>query len=139
MGIVLGLLFVMASLIIVNTMLMTVMERTREFGMQAALGMRPGDIVALIVTEGLAIGLIGTVFGAILGTAVAVWLETTGIDIGAAAGAVAGLPFRQVLYPDWKPMFTVYGAAVGLVTAGVATLYPAWRASRLAPAEALRT
>jgi putative ABC transport system permease protein len=139
MGIVMGLLFIMASLIIVNTMLMTVMERTREFGMQAALGMRPSDIVRLIVAEGLAIGVIGTVVGGALGTGLAVWLETTGINIGAAAGAVAGLPFPQVLYPDWKLLFTVYGAVVGLVTAGVATLYPAFRAIRLTPAEALRT
>jgi putative ABC transport system permease protein len=139
MGIVMGLLFIMASLIIVNTMLMTVMERTREFGMQAALGMRPSDIVRLIVAEGLAIGVIGTVVGGALGTGLAVWLETTGINIGAAAGAVAGLPFQQVLYPDWKLLFTVYGAVVGLVTAGVATLYPAFRAIRLTPAEALRT
>jgi putative ABC transport system permease protein len=139
MGIIMGLLFLMASLIIVNTMLMTVMERTREFGMQAALGMRPGDIVRLILAEGLAIGVIGTVVGGALGTGVAIWLETTGIDIGAAAGAVAGLPFQQVLYPDWKLLFTVYGAVVGMVTAALATLYPAWRAIRLTPAEALRT
>ena len=138
MGIIMALLFLMASLIIVNTMLMTVLERTREFGMQAALGMRPGDIVRLILAEGLAIGVIGTAVGGAVGTGVAIWLETSGINIGAAAGAVAGLPFQQVLYPDWKLPFTVYGAVIGLATAVVATLYPAWRASRLMPAEALR-
>jgi putative ABC transport system permease protein len=139
MFVIFGLLFLMASLIIVNTMLMTVMERTREFGMQAALGMRRSDIVTLIVAEGLTIGACGAAVGAALGTAVAVWLEATGINMGAAANAVGGLPFHQVLYPDWRLAFTFYGAAIGLVTAGLAALYPAWRAIRLTPAEALRT
>lgn len=136
-GVVLIILLLMASLIIVNTMLMTVMERTREFGMEAALGMRRSDLVAMIVTEGLVIGLLGALAGGVLGTGVAILLEHTGIDISAAARGVQ-LPFQAIIYPDWKIAYTLFGAVMGMITAAAATLYPAWRAVRLSPAEALR-
>jgi len=137
LGVVFGLLLVMAGLIIVNTMLMTVMERTQEFGMQAALGMRRSDIFALILSEGMVIGLLGGLAGAALGTAVAVWLESVGIDVAAAMRSME-LPFQGTIYPDWRLVYTVSSAVIGVFTAGVAAIYPAWRAVRMTPAEALR-
>jgi putative ABC transport system permease protein len=137
LGVVFGLLLIMAGLIIVNTMLMTVMERTQEFGMQAALGMRRSDIFTLIVSEGMVIGLLGGLAGAALGTAVALWLESVGIDVAAAMRSME-LPFHGTIYPDWRPVYTVSSAMVGVFTAGVAAIYPAWRAVRMTPAEALR-
>ncbi|KPJ94516.1 MAG: hypothetical protein AMS18_03555 [Gemmatimonas sp. SG8_17] len=137
LGVVFGLLLVMAGLIIVNTMLMTVMERTQEFGMQAALGMRRSDIFALILSEGMVIGLLGGLAGAALGTAVAVWLESVVIDVAAAMRSME-LPFQGTIYPDWRLVYTVSSAVIGVFTAGVAAIYPAWRAVRMTPAEALR-
>ncbi|UCG87151.1 MAG: ABC transporter permease [Gemmatimonadota bacterium] len=137
LGVIFGLLLVMAGLIIVNTMLMTVMERTQEFGMQAALGMRRSDIVALILSEGVVIGLLGGLIGAALGTTVAVWVESVGIDVTAAMRSME-LPFQGTIYPDWRLLYTVSSTLVGIVTAGMAAVYPAWRAVRLSPAEALR-
>ena len=136
-GVILFIMLLMAALIIVNTMLMSVMERTQEFGMQAALGMRRGDIVALVLAEGLVIGIMGAVAGGALGTGLGLWLERTGIDISAAANAI-DIPFQAVLYPDWQLRFVVFAAVLGMVTAVLAALYPAWRAVRLTPAEALR-
>lgn len=137
LAVVLALMLLMAGLIIVNTMLMTVLERTQELGMQAALGMRRSDIVALIVTEGIVIGMLGAVFGAILGSAVGIWLEHTGIDITAAARSVE-LPFQAIAYPDWRVSYTLMSMAGGVLVAGLAALYPAVRAIKMAPAEALR-
>jgi putative ABC transport system permease protein len=138
LGVVFGLLLIMAGLIIVNTMLMTVMERTQEFGMEAALGMRRSNIVALILSEGMVIGLLGGLAGAAVGTVVAVWLQSVGIDVAAAMRSME-LPFQGTIYPDWRPLYTVSSALVGIVTAGLAAIYPAWRAVRMTPAEALRT
>ena len=121
-------LLFMASLIIINTMLMTVMERTREFGMLAALGMRRSDIVRLIVLEGLVIGLIGAAIGGVLGT---------GIDVTAAAKGIE-MPFQGRIYPDWTPLYTVFSGFLGMITAVMASLYPAFRAVQKTPAEAIR-
>ena len=137
LGVVMGLMLLMAGLIIINTMLMTVMERTQELGMQAALGMRRSDIVFLIVTEGLVIGLIGGVIGAVLGSGFGIWLEHSGIDFTAAARGI-DMPFQGMVYPDWRPSFAIIGLFCGVVAAGVAALYPALRAIKMAPAEALR-
>jgi putative ABC transport system permease protein len=137
LGVVMGLLLLMAGMVIINTMLMTVMERTQELGMQAALGMRRSDIVFLIVTEGLVIGLLGGVAGAILGSGVGIWLEHTGIDFTQAARTI-DLPFQGMAYPDWRVSFPLIGLTCGVLAAGVAALYPALRAVKMAPAEALR-
>jgi putative ABC transport system permease protein len=137
-GFILGLMLLMAGLIIVNTMLMTVMERTQEFGMQAALGMRRGNIVAMIVAEGIVIGVLGAVAGIVLGSGLGIVLEHTGIDVTAATRGIE-LPFQGVLYPDWKLSYAITAGLVGVATAAIAALYPAWRAVRLAPAEALRS
>jgi putative ABC transport system permease protein len=130
-------LLTMACLVIVNTMLMTVMERMREYGMYAALGMRRRDIVKLILAEGSLIGLLGAVVGGVIGTLFAVWLEQTGISVAGAARAV-DMPFQGRLYPDWRPTFALVTIASGVLAAALATLYPAWRAVRRSPAESLR-
>ncbi len=137
LAVIMGMMLLMAGLIIINTMLMTVLERTQELGMQAALGMRRSDIVFLIVSEGLVIGLIGGVVGAILGSGIGIWLEHTGIDFTAAARTI-DLPFQGMVYPDWSLSYAVIGMALGVFAAGVAALYPALRAVKMAPAEALR-
>jgi putative ABC transport system permease protein len=137
-GVVLLLLLLMAGLIIINTMLMTVMERTHEFGMQAALGMRRSDIVRLILAEGLTIGLLGAVAGGALGTGVSILIEHIGINVGDAFSSV-DFPIQGVVYPDWRVSFTLVSAFAGTLAAGLAALYPAWRAIRMTPAEALRS
>ena len=137
-SIILFILLAMAVLIIVNTLLMTVMERTREFGMQAALGMRRRDIVKLILMEGLTIGLIGASVGGLLGTAIALWFQHTGIDLGSATDALK-LPFKAIVYPDWQLLYTVGSCMIGVLAAVLAAIYPAWRAVKVTPAEALRT
>ena len=136
MGIILFILLLMASLIIVNTMMMTVMERTREFGMLAALGLRRSDIARLIILEGLAIGFVGALAGGALGTAVAVWISNVGIDVSAATTDI-DLPFKSIMYPNWTLAYTLASALLGMLTAVLASCYPAWRAVRKTPAEAM--
>jgi putative ABC transport system permease protein len=137
-GVILLIMLLMAGLIIVNTMLMTIMERTREFGMLAAMGMRSGDLVKLIIAEGLVIGLIGAVLGGGFGTGVALWVQHVGIDVTAAARTVE-IPFASILYPEWRLEYALSSALLGLLASGLASLYPARRAVKVAPAEALRS
>lgn len=136
-GIVYFILLLMAGLIIVNTMLMTVLERTREFGMLSALGMRRTDVVMLVITEGFLIGIFGALIGFGIGSGLALWIESVGINVEAAV-ASTDLPFQGRIYTDWKWLSALGGATLGIVTAGFASLYPALRAVRKPAAEALR-
>ncbi len=136
-GAIMFIFLLMAGLIIVNTMIMTVIERTQEFGMLRAMGMNNRSIMMLIIDEGLIIGLIGAVIGGLVGSGFAIWLEKTGLNM---AKAVEGMdwPISSVMYPDWRLGHLIIGIAVGVLTAGIATLLPARRAIRMNPAEALR-
>ncbi len=136
-GFFLVILMAMAGLIIVNTMLMSVLERTRELGMLAAMGLRPGSVIRLIATEGLFIGLVGSAVGAAVGTGVALWLGAVGIDFTAAMEGTV-FPLDPMIYPDWHWTHVAVAAGLGLTTGIIAALYPAVRAVKLAPAEALR-
>jgi len=136
-GAIMFIFLLMAGLVIVNTMIMTVMERTQEFGMLRAMGMNNRSIITLIIDEGLIIGLTGALIGGLLGSGLAIWLEKTGLNM---AKAMEGMewPISSVFYPDWKLSHLIIGITVGVLTAGIATLLPARRAIKMNPAEALR-
>jgi putative ABC transport system permease protein len=136
-GLFLLILMGMAGLIIVNTMLMAVLERTRELGMLAAMGLRRGSVIRLVMTEGLIIGLLGSAVGAALGTGIALWVGAVGIDISAAMEGTE-FPMDSVIYPDWHWTQVAVAAGLGVATGILAAFYPALRAVKLAPAEALR-
>lgn len=136
-GAIMFIFLLMAGLIIVNTMIMTVMERTQEFGMLSAMGMHNRSIVMLIINEGLIIGLIGAVIGGLVGSGFGIWLEKTGLNVSKAMEGM-DWPMSSVFYPDWKLSYLIIGITAGVLTAGIATLLPARRAIRMKPAEALR-
>jgi ABC-type lipoprotein release transport system permease subunit len=132
--------FLSAAMGIVNTMLMSIIERTRELGVLMALGMRPAEVVALIVMEAASLAGASLVLGAMLGAPILWYLQVHGLNLCGNRGAIslAGI----VVGPLWygRPDFAAYTqAALGLtLTALLAALYPALRAARFRPAEALR-
>jgi putative ABC transport system permease protein len=136
-AVIMGILLAMAGLIIANTMLMTVLERTREMGMLAALGLRPGSLTILIVLEAATIGLVGALAGGALGSTVALWTGAVGMDFSAAMKGV-DLPLEGIIHPSWSLYQLLLATCLGVVTTAAAALYPARRAAGLAPAEALR-
>lgn len=83
------------------------------------------------------IGFIGAIIGAVISSGVTIWLERTGIDISKAASNV-DMPIQGILYPDWTLTHVLVSVLLGMLAAGLAALYPGWRASRQKPAEALR-
>lgn len=131
--------FTVVALGVTNTLLMAVLERTREFGLQLALGTRPGLIVRTVLYESLALGVLGLAAGLALGALIVGYYHTFGFDLTAYAAASRTFPgMTSVVYPTlvlaniWLPM------AALLVTSLAAALYPAWRAARLDPVVALR-
>ena len=132
--------FLLAAMGIVNTMLMAIIERTRELGMLMAVGMRPVQVVGLIVAEAASLAGASLVLGAALGAPLLWYLQAHGLNLGGHRGAVSlgGV----VVGPIWhgqQDLTTYAQAAFGLaLVALVSALYPALRAARFRPTEALR-
>ncbi|MCI0505820.1 MAG: FtsX-like permease family protein [Gammaproteobacteria bacterium] len=117
---------------IMNVMVMAVYERIREIGTISAIGTRPGRILSLFVTEGLLLGLVGTASGTIISLIIIAVLNVTQLTFSFA---------RQdnlVLAPDISAPEVLTICAVVIVVAILASVQPAWKASRMDPIMALR-
>jgi ABC-type lipoprotein release transport system permease subunit len=132
-------LFIVISVGILNTVMMSVLERVREFGVMMALGTKPGQIVGLVMQESAALALVGASIGAVLGSGATVLFAYNGIDLSHyAAGASALGITTTVIHPELTVRnLIVSNLSVVFVVLFVA-LYPAIRAARLRPVEAIR-
>jgi putative ABC transport system permease protein len=126
-------LFVIVLTGIINTMLMSVFERVREIGTMLAVGVRRAQVMGLFILEAGVIGLFGGVLGASLGRLILFVFYQRGIPI-----QLAGSSGKAMLRPEVSLQFTLTAVAVAVVGALVASAWPAWRASRLNPVDALR-
>lgn len=137
-----GFIGVIVAIVILTTILMSVMERTREFGVLLALGMRPRHLILLILTESLFLGILATLAGIVIHAPFTAYLMFVGVDMGDLAGEsvdVAGAVLDNTIRArvDWASL-AIYavGSVVLTVLAGV---WPAWRATRLTPVDAMRS
>ena len=137
-GIVLFILFFIAASTVINTMMMAVLERTRELGMLLALGMKAREVVGLVLFEAMAIGAAGGLVGAALGVAGCLVLGRTGIPLGDTMKGVP-IPIGDTIRVDFVWWYALVGFGFGVAMTALASLWPALKASRLAPTEALRT
>ncbi len=124
---------------IVNTMLMVVLERTRELGMLMAIGMTRRRIFLMILYETVFLALVGAVVGEIL-SLVAIWhFGRTGIDLSNYAEGMEAVGYSAITYPMLEPYRYLQITVLVVLTAIVASVYPALKALKLQPAEAIRS
>lgn len=116
-----------ASIGIMNTMLMSVMERTHEIGVMKAIGAKSRDVLQLFLLESGMVSLAGGVAGCVLGFIVA-------RVISFGASSAIGIPFQAPV----KPLVVLGGMAVAMGVGVFSGLYPARKASRMSPVEAVR-
>ena len=124
---------------VVNSFIMTVFERTREFGMLLALGTRPAGIVALVLWEALFMWMLGALIGLSLATGLLWWLADVGIYLGAAMEEFSAqfyMPSR--IYPALTADAMLTAPLVMLIGTLLAALVPALRIPLMQPVEALR-
>jgi len=136
-------MLVIASMGIINTMLMAVLERTREIGMLAALGMKKWEIMKLFIFEGGFIGVIGSLAGCILGGLVGWYLQVHGWSLASMGESIkkmsaAVYPVKDVFYAEVTVDVLIMVFLLGTAISILASVYPAWKAARLNPVEALR-
>lgn len=132
--------FSVAAAGVVNTLLMSVFERTRELGMMRALGVRPRELVILVIFESLFIALIATAGGVFFGLLGDLWLVTQGLDLSVDGQGISNgtMTFDPVVYGKISVASIVLPVAGVLFCSIAASIWPAWRASRLEPVEAMR-
>jgi ABC-type lipoprotein release transport system permease subunit len=122
---------------IVNALLMSVFERTRELGILMATGMKSRSILAMILLEALLLSLIGTVIGLGIGLALSLRLAHTGIDLSSFTEGLTMMGASSTIYPIVSLEGIVNGLTIIPVIALIAALYPAAKAIRLDPVRAI--
>ena len=140
-GIILFIVFGLAALGVINTMLMSVLERTREIGVMRALGLRPGGIVTLILFEALLLSVVAVGLGLILGGLLDLHILFVGLNFEISEGegyAAGGMALPPVIYGKLTVGSVLQPALGAAFFAVVAAFWPAWRASRLRPVQAIR-
>jgi ABC-type lipoprotein release transport system permease subunit len=133
----LGVMMVMISIGIINTQLMAVFERTHEFGLLRALGFKPRNVVVLVALESVLLIGLGVLLGMALGAATVYGLRG-GIDLSAFGQALEAFKAGNTLYMKIAPADYVFFPLVIWALGIVVALWPAWRAARVAPVEAMR-
>ena len=119
---------------IVTTLFTAVMERTKEIGTLKALGATSRNILMLFVTESFIIGVLGSSVGLLLGAALSLIL----IPLLSGFGGGGGGPNLSSISPTFRPETVLTILALGVMISTIAGVYPAWRASKMKPIEALR-
>lgn len=130
---------VIASIGILNLMLMAVFERTREMGVLAALGMKGRQVMGLFLLEGSLIGVVGAVIGCAIGFLLIALMGSAGLDFSKMTTGMGevGVLMSGKIYPTITAADLLTRAIIVVVIAAIASLYPAWQASRKEPAQAL--
>ncbi len=130
---------IVASFLIVNTMLMVIHERIKEIGMMGALGMNRREIVGVFFLEAVFLSLLGAAAGALVGGVSTFALSLFPIDFNAfSGGGMKELPMSGTLYLDFSWLSILSGFLFGLVVSAVCTLFPSLKSAFVEPVEALR-
>lgn len=123
---------------IMNTMLMAIIERTRELGMLMAVGMSKNQVFRMVITETIFLSIQGGIIGILIGFGTIEYFGNQGISVAAFSEGLSSFGYGDKIFPLLE--FYNYPIIAGLVilTALLSAIYPAWKALKLNPAEAIR-
>ncbi len=133
--------FLIVAIGIFNTILMSVLERTREFGVMIAIGTSRQQLFAQVIAEAVVLAVVAYSVGLAIGLSLHYWMSTTGLDVGALYGdglEFAGISFNGRIYSTLYPAQVAQWTAIVFGLVILSSLYPAFRATRLKPVEAMR-
>jgi ABC-type lipoprotein release transport system permease subunit len=130
-------LVVVVAFSILNTFLMAIFERTREFGVIMALGTTPGRLTRLLLIESTSMTMVGVVIGIIAGSLITWYFQVHGIFISGASELMRQYGFPERMYPQLSLLSISIGSAIVLIVTLLTALYPALKVRRLRPVEAI--
>jgi ABC-type lipoprotein release transport system permease subunit len=124
---------------IINTMLMVVLERTKELGMLTAIGMNKRRVFSMIMLESVFLSLIGGVVGMIVGWFSVLLSAKNGINFTQYAEGMEAYGYSAHIFPEISIRFFIIVTILIILTGILSSVYPAYKALKLDPAEAIRT
>ncbi|MFH2008664.1 MAG: FtsX-like permease family protein [bacterium] len=140
MSIMLFIIFIIAGMTVMNTMLMAVFERIREFGVLKSIGMRPRQVFGLIVLETLFLAVLAAALGGGAGVGLDQYLVVHGLDMSGITGGFTAQ--GTFINPVWKAVFSIQGVYMPMLMMSlvclVVSFYPALKAGRIKPVVAMR-
>jgi len=133
-----GILIILVAFSVLNTQLMSVLERTKEFGIVMSLGVTPGRLGRLVLLETTLMGTVGLVLGVVLGAALVLWLGFHGFSYPGMEEMAGKFNLPSRIYPQITTIGLLFGPMIILVSSVAASLYPALRLRWLEPVAAMR-
>ena len=133
-----GVLVILVAFSVLNTQLMSVLERTREFGIVMALGLKPGRLGRLVLLETAMMGILGAILGALVGALVTAYFTVNGLYIPGMDEMAVKFNLPPRMYPQISLLSLSAGPAIVLVFSILAALYPAIRLNWMRPVDAMR-
>ncbi len=133
-----GILVILVAFSVLNTQLMSVLERTHEFGIVMSLGLTPGRLGRLVLLETAILGILGLLFGALLGALFTYWFSVYGFSYPGMEEMTAKFNLPARFYPQVSVSSLLIGPVVVFIFTILAAVYPALRLRKLHPVEAMR-
>ncbi len=128
---------VVASFLIVNTIIMVIHERIKEIGMMGALGMKRWEIVAVFFLEAVILSKIGSLLGIIIGGILTAILQNFPISVEAMTGGLE-MPISNTIYISFSFWYLIQAFLFGVIVSGICTIFPSLKSAFIEPVEALR-
>ena len=133
-----GVLVVLVAFSVLNTQLMSVLERTHEFGITMSLGIAPGKLGRIVFLETAFMGLVGLGLGTLIGGIVTEWFGYTGFSYPGMEEMAVNFNLPSRFYPEATLLTLFLGPSIVFIGGMLAAIYPALRLHRLIPVEAMR-
>jgi putative ABC transport system permease protein len=130
-------LIMVVAFSILNTFLMSILERTHEFGIMMAMGAKPGRLTRLVLAESVSMTLVGILTGVVIGCLVTWYFMAHGINLGSSSEILRQFGIPSIFYPHLTPLTATVGPGAVFVITLLAALYPALRIRKLRPVEAI--